>query len=65
MPWDGGGDRKRSDTRGRPEIEDLLKRGQDKLRQGMPSGSGLPGSIAFLTVTASLPSSPTMPSPFA
>jgi len=35
MPWDGGGDRKRSDTRGRPEIEDLLKRGQAKLRQVM------------------------------
>jgi membrane protease subunit HflK len=57
MPWDGGGDRKRSDTRGRSEIEDLLKRGQDKLRQAMPSGSGLPGSIAFflaVTVLAAL-----------
>ena len=52
MPWDnGGGDPKRSDLRRKPEIEDLLKRGQDKLRQAMPSGSGLPGSIAFLVAT--------------
>ena len=66
MPWDNGGDdRKRSYKRGRPEIEDLLKRGQDKLKQVMPGGSGLPGSIAFLLLPSSLPSSPTMPSPFA
>ena len=52
MPWDnGGGGPKRSDLRGRPEIEDFLKRGRDKLRQAMPSGSGLPGSIAFLVAT--------------
>jgi membrane protease subunit HflK len=52
MPWDnGGGGPKRSDLRRKPEIEDLLKRGQDKLRQAMPSGSGLPGSIAFLVAT--------------
>ena len=52
MPWDnGGGGRKRSDPRRQPEIEDLLKRSQDKLRQVMPSGSGLPGSIAFLVAT--------------
>jgi membrane protease subunit HflK len=51
MPWDNGGaDRKRSDKRGRLEIEDLLKRGQDKLGQLMPGGSGLPGSIALLVV---------------
>jgi modulator of FtsH protease HflK len=52
MPWDnGGGGRKREDPRGRPEIEHLLKRGQDKLKQLMPGGSGLPGSIAFLVVS--------------
>jgi membrane protease subunit HflK len=52
MPWDnGGGGRKRNETRGRPEIDDLLKRGQDKLRQVMPGGSGLPSSITFLAVT--------------
>jgi modulator of FtsH protease HflK len=52
MPWDnGGGDRKRSDMRGRPEIEHLLKRGQDKFKQMMPGGSGPPGAITFLAVT--------------
>jgi modulator of FtsH protease HflK len=52
MPWDdGGGDRKRSDTPTRPEIEDLFRGSRDKLRQAMPGGSGLPGSIAFLVAT--------------
>jgi membrane protease subunit HflK len=52
MPWDdGGGDRKRSDTPTRPEIEALFRGSRDKLRQAMPGGSGLPGSIAFLVAT--------------
>ncbi len=31
-----------------PDLEELLKRGQDKLKQVMPGGSGLPGSFMFL-----------------
>ena len=33
-----------------PDLEELLKRGQDKLKQVMPGGSGLPGSFMFLVV---------------
>src|SRR5256885_8587207 len=33
-----------------PDLEPLLKRGQDKFKQVMPSGSGLPGSLMFLVV---------------
>ena len=33
-----------------PDLEQLLKRGQDKLKQVMPSGSGLSGSLMFLVV---------------
>ena len=31
-----------------PDLEELLKRSQDKLKQVMPGGSGLPGSFMFL-----------------
>ena len=31
-----------------PDLEELLKRGQDKFKQVMPGGSGLPGSLMFL-----------------
>jgi modulator of FtsH protease HflK len=46
MPWSNGGQR----SGGGPprNLEDLLKRSQDKLRQVMPDGSGLPGSFIFL-----------------
>src|SRR5207248_6708402 len=30
-----------------PDLEELLKRGQDKFKQVMPGGSGLPGSFMF------------------
>ena len=33
-----------------PDLEELLKRGQNKLKQVMPSGPGLPGSLMFLVV---------------
>ena len=33
-----------------PDLEELLKRGQNKLKQVMPGGSGLPGSFMFLVV---------------
>ena len=35
---------------GSPDLEKLLKRGQDKLKQAMPGGTGLPGSFVFLAV---------------
>src|SRR3989440_1102530 len=31
-----------------PDLEELLKRSQDKLKQVMPGGTGLPGSFMFL-----------------
>src|SRR5581483_7228549 len=31
-----------------PDLEELLKRSQDKLKQVMPGGTGLPGSFVFL-----------------
>src|SRR4029079_17545484 len=31
-----------------PDLEELLKRSQDKLKQVMPGGTGLPGSVIFL-----------------
>ena len=33
-----------------PDLEQLLKRGQDKLKQVIPGGSGLPGPFMFLIV---------------
>src|SRR6266576_4955784 len=33
-----------------PDLEQLLKRGQDKFKQVMPGGPGLPGSLMFLVV---------------
>jgi membrane protease subunit HflK len=34
--------------RNQPDLEDFLKRGQDKLKQVLPGGSGVPGSFMFL-----------------
>jgi len=31
-----------------PDLEELLKRSQDRLKQVMPGGTGLPGSFLFL-----------------
>jgi membrane protease subunit HflK len=46
-PWgpgpSGGGGKQ-------PDLEELLKRSQDKLKQVMPGGSGLSGSLMFLVV---------------
>src|SRR6516165_6049583 len=33
-----------------PNLEELLKRGQDKFRQAIPGGSGAPGMFVFLVV---------------
>jgi modulator of FtsH protease HflK len=50
MPWSNGGGR-RSGGGGPPrDLEDLLRRSQDKLKQAMPGGGGLPGSFLFLAV---------------
>ncbi len=35
-----------------PDLEELLKRSQDKLKQVMPGGTGLPGSFIFLLAVA-------------
>jgi membrane protease subunit HflK len=49
MPLSNGGGR--GGGRGQqPDLEELLKRGQNKLKQVMPSGSGLPSSLMFLAV---------------
>jgi modulator of FtsH protease HflK len=59
MPWSnqGGGGRKggpwgqgpQGPPHGQPDLEELLKRSQDKLKQVMPGGgSGLPRSVVFL-----------------
>jgi modulator of FtsH protease HflK len=52
MPWNDSGDGHRNrDPRQLTELEKLLKRSQDKLKQAMPGGSGgLPRPIAFLGV---------------
>ena len=51
MPWGNGGGRERGGSGGSPrrdDLEEVLRRSQDKLRQVMPGGSGLSGT---LTVT--------------
>ena len=58
MPWsnqNGGGGRKGgpwgqgpSGGPHQPDLEELLKRSQDRLKQVMPGGSGIPGSFLFL-----------------
>lgn len=66
MPWSnqgGGGGRKGGGGGGpwgqgpqggpnQPDLEELLKRSQDKLKQVMPGGTGLPGSVLFLIMIA-------------
>ena len=55
MPWNqsGGGRRNGGAPHQRPDLEELLKRGQDKFKQAMPGGSGLPGSVLFAAVVMS------------
>jgi membrane protease subunit HflK len=55
MPWGNGGGRGRGGSGGSPrrdDLEEVLRRSQDKLRQVMPGGSGLPGSFIFLLAAA-------------
>jgi membrane protease subunit HflK len=46
-PWGPG---PTGGPRQHPDLEELLKRGQDKFKQVMPGGSGLPGSLMFLVL---------------
>ena len=51
MPWSSGGGRRSGGSGGSPrdhDLEVLLRRSQDKLKQVMPGGSGLPSSFVFL-----------------
>jgi len=61
MPWNNqsGGGRRGGGSGGpwgqgpsggpqQPDLEELLKRSQDRLKQVMPGGTGMPGSIIFL-----------------
>jgi modulator of FtsH protease HflK len=52
MPWTNGGDRQSGGPPQQNDLEALLKRGQDKLKQVMPGGTGLPGSLLFLIAAA-------------
>jgi modulator of FtsH protease HflK len=48
-PWSRGPSGRQ---RNQPNLEELLKRGQDKLRRSIPGGSGVPGLFIFLAVVA-------------
>ena len=52
MPWNqsGGSRRNGGAPHQRPDLEELLKRSQDKLKQAMPGGPGLSGSVVFTAV---------------
>src|SRR5215470_15136572 len=52
MPWSNGGDRKNGGPPQQNDLEGLLKRSQDKLKQVMPGGTGLPGPLLFLIASA-------------
>jgi len=56
MRSSSGGGRRNGGGSGRSprdhDLEEVLKRGQDKLKQVMPRGSGLPGSFIFLVAVA-------------
>ena len=52
MPWSNGGDRKSGRPPQQDDLEALLRRSQDKLKQVMPGGTGLPGSLLFLITSA-------------
>ena len=50
MPWNNkkGSGPEGSGSHGQPDLEELLKRGQEKLKQAMPGGSGLGGLPVLL-----------------
>ena len=45
-PWGGGGGQ--GGGQQQPDLEEILKRSQDKLKNVMPGGSGMPASLWFL-----------------
>src|SRR5437870_9685870 len=49
MPWNesGGSRRNGGSPHQRPDLEELLKRSQHKLKQAMPGGPNLSGSLVF------------------
>jgi membrane protease subunit HflK len=52
MPLSNGGGKGNGRPPLHPDLEKLLKRSQDKLKQVMPGGTGLPGSLLFLITVA-------------
>jgi modulator of FtsH protease HflK len=52
MPLSNGGGKGNGRPPLLPELEELLKRSQDKLKQVMPGGAGLPGSLMFQITVA-------------
>src|SRR3974377_1999440 len=52
MPSSSDGGRGKGRPPLHPDLEELLKRSQDKLKQVMPGGTGLPGSLLFLITVA-------------
>jgi hypothetical protein len=52
MPLSNGGSKGKGRPPLHPDLEELLKRSQDKLKQVMPGGTGLPGSLLFLITVA-------------
>src|SRR5499433_2251552 len=52
MPWGNGSGRPSGGAPQHRDLEELLKRSQDKLKQVMPGGTGLPGSFLFLITVA-------------
>src|SRR6516162_823081 len=52
MPWNNGGDRKSGGPPQQNDLDALLRRSQDKFKQVMPGGTGLPRSLLFLIASA-------------
>src|SRR5262249_50669690 len=52
MPLSNGGGKGSGRPPPHPDLEELLKRSQDKLKQGMPGAPGRPGSFVVLIARA-------------
>src|SRR5262245_4118990 len=52
MPLSNGGSKGNGRPPLHPDLEELLKRSQDKLKQVIPGGAGLPGPLLFLLTVA-------------
>ena len=40
-PWGGG----QGGNQNQPDIEEMIKRGQDRLKNAMPGGTGIPAAV--------------------